>query len=58
MIISIHYGFGRHQADILASPNGMQSLIQAAFWQTTGYCKRLNLQTSMRLLIGACQALT
>jgi membrane associated rhomboid family serine protease len=39
VIISIHYGFGRHQADILAEPNGMQSLINAAFWQTTGYCE-------------------
>jgi hypothetical protein len=38
VIISIHYGFGTHQADILAKPNGMQNLINAAFWQTTGYC--------------------
>lgn len=37
VVISIHYGFSTHQADILAKPNGMNGLINAAFWQTTGY---------------------
>lgn len=37
VVISIHYGFSTHQDDILAKPNGMQSLVNAAFWQTTGY---------------------
>jgi hypothetical protein len=39
VIISIHYGFGTHQAEILAKPNVMQDLVNAAFWQTTGYCE-------------------
>lgn len=33
------HGFGTHQDEILAKPNGMQQLINAAFWQTTGYRK-------------------
>lgn len=33
----MYYGFGTHQDEILAQPNGMQNLINAAFWQTSGY---------------------
>ena len=38
VILSISHGFGRHENEVLAAPNGMDNLIGAAFWQTTGYC--------------------
>ncbi|KAF2771886.1 hypothetical protein EJ03DRAFT_325134 [Teratosphaeria nubilosa] len=38
VLASMHYGFGRHQATILAEPHGMRNLVSAAFWQVTGYC--------------------
>lgn len=39
VILSIAHGFGTHQDEILAKPNGMHNLIKAAFWQTSGYRK-------------------
>lgn len=39
VIVSLYHGFGTNRDEILAKPSGMQDLINAAFWQTSGYRK-------------------
>lgn len=42
MLVSVSYGFGRHTADIVAN-RGMETVVQAAFYQIMGYRKGLSL---------------